>query len=93
MRKLLRHERLARALAIFWIVVLVSSLLPSPTRAGSCSAIYHVRRGDTLSEIALRYGATVPELMRLNGINEPPLSPSGPGSVPARQTEPLSATT
>lgn len=35
------------------------------------AATYTVKRGDTLSEIALRYGTTVAELVRLNNIADP----------------------
>jgi LysM repeat protein len=40
---------------------------PSPAAAGE----HIVRPGETLSGIALRYGATIERLMALNGITNP----------------------
>ena len=41
--------------------------------SSSSLTIYKVQSGDTLSEIAARYGTTVNELMSLNGISNPNL--------------------
>ena len=38
-------------------------------RPGSCNDTYVVRRGDTLSAIAARYGTTVARLAGINGIS------------------------
>ncbi|OIO98307.1 MAG: hypothetical protein AUK03_01475 [Anaerolineae bacterium CG2_30_64_16] len=42
-----------------------------PALAGGCAHTYRVMWGDTLSGIAARFGATVPDLARLNGIRDP----------------------
>ncbi len=42
-------------------------------RAGTGGDTYTVQRGDTLSEIAARFGTTVNELVRLNNISNPNL--------------------
>ena len=45
---------------------------PSPSPAPSTDYItYVIQSGDTLSGIAARYGTTVSELTRLNGISDP----------------------
>jgi LysM repeat protein len=48
---------------------------PGPPPGGACS--YHVRRGDTLANIAWRYGTSVPYLARLNGLRNPNLIYAG----------------
>ncbi len=45
--------------------------LASATALASAAQTYTVRRGDTLSEIAARFGTTVNELVRLNNIADP----------------------
>lgn len=47
----------------------VESAGPSPSAGGT----YTVRRGDTLSAIAVRFGTTVAALQRANGITDPSL--------------------
>ncbi|MCI8701819.1 MAG: LysM peptidoglycan-binding domain-containing protein [Turicibacter sp.] len=49
----------------------------SPTDVGT----YTVQSGDTLSEIAARYGTTVNELVRLNGIQNPNLIYQNPNLI------------
>jgi LysM repeat protein len=48
---------------------------PGPPPGGACS--YHVRRGDTLANIAWRYGTSVSALARLNGLRNPNLIYAG----------------
>ena len=43
----------------------------SGTRGGSPPARVTIRQGETLSEIALRYGVSVERLMQLNGLSDP----------------------
>ena len=43
----------------------------SGTGSGSSAQYYTIRPGDTLSEIALRFGTTVSALTRMNGISDP----------------------
>ena len=45
--------------------------LASASALASAAQTYTVRRGDTLSEIAARFGTTVNELVRLNNIADP----------------------
>ena len=45
--------------------------LASSSALASAAQTYTVRRGDTLSEIAARFGTTVNELVRLNNIADP----------------------
>ena len=45
--------------------------------SSSSLTIYKVQSGDTLSEIAARYGTTVNELVNLNEINNPNLIYTG----------------
>ncbi len=40
-------------------------------QSGSSGQVYYVQFGDTLSSIALRFGVTVEELMRANGLRNP----------------------
>jgi len=44
---------------------------PANQQLPGSSGYYVVQRGDTLSQIAQRYGMTITDLMRLNGINNP----------------------
>lgn len=44
-----------------------SLLAPSPTPAG----LYIVQPGDTLSELAIRFGTTVADIMAANGLTDP----------------------
>jgi LysM repeat protein len=44
---------------------------PKSSPAAPSTGIYIVQAGDTLSRIAVRYGTTVANLMRLNGITNP----------------------
>ena len=45
----------------------------SNTSSNSSQTTYTVKRGDTLSEIALRYNTTVANLVRINNIKNPDL--------------------
>ena len=61
-------------------------IIPSSNSSVVGNQTYTVRRGDTLSEIASRYGTTVSNLVRLNGIRNPNLIYPGqvlilPGNV------------
>jgi LysM repeat protein len=44
---------------------------PKPPSTAPATGVYIVQRGDTLGRIAARYGTTVANLMRLNGITNP----------------------
>ena len=56
--------------------------------SSSSLTIYKVQSGDTLSEIAARYGTTVNELMSLNGISNPNLIyPGEVLRIPGRVSE------
>ena len=63
---------------------------------GSGSGNYTVKSGETLSEIAERYGTSVDRLMQLNGLRSPQDLWAGsriqvPGASPARATGPSTA--
>jgi LysM repeat protein len=51
------------------------SVAPVPTDAPSAAPLqaYIVKRGDTLTSIAGRYGVTIARLKRANGIDDPNL--------------------
>jgi len=67
---------MARGRVALVMAVVIGLLLASP--GGSLSADeYNVVEGDTLSEIAARYGVTVEELAETNGIVDPNLILSG----------------
>ncbi len=82
---MLRQRRMRRALAALALAV----LLPLP---GLAQAQHVVKSGETLSEIADRYGVSVQRLMQLNGLKDADLVetgtrlrlPGGSGSAPAR---------
>lgn len=59
--------RLSHGLSIFG---LVAALLfgGASVDAASCAQHHYIQYGDTLFRIALRYGTTVSELQRLNGL-------------------------
>ncbi len=44
---------------------------PKPPASGPATGTYIVQAGDTLGKIAARYGTTVANLMRLNGLSNP----------------------
>jgi LysM repeat protein len=53
-----------------------STVTPAPATTmppSSCRAVYVVRRGDTLYNIALRYGTSYAEIARVNHISNPRL--------------------
>jgi LysM repeat protein len=57
--------------AIAVIVLIVTALLVPAASAGGtsgCRTYYKVRRGDTLTKIAYRYGTSVAALQQCNGI-------------------------
>jgi len=61
-----------------------------PTQSTSTTTTYTVKRGDTLSGIAAKYGTTVANLQKLNGISNPNKIYVGQklkisGSAPAKQ--------
>ena len=61
---------LARKLAVIAIVaVLVLGVVPQPAHAQN--QIHSVRRGETLSSIAARYGTTIQAIVRANGLANP----------------------
>jgi LysM repeat protein len=49
------------------------------TPADRCSNIHYVQRGQTLSQIAWRYGVSVQSIMRVNGIQNPNIIYAGTG--------------
>ena len=57
----------------------------NPSESSTLVTTYTVQSGDTLSEIAARYGTTVNELISLNGISNPNLI--YPGEVCESQEE------
>lgn len=67
------HRRTAIALALLCVVSL-TALMPAPAAAEDEHVVVW---GDTLSEIAERYGLTVDQLIALNGIADPDLIISG----------------
>jgi len=73
----------------------------STTTGGTgTTGTYTVQKGDTLGKIALRYGTTVAELLRLNGLSNPDVLaigqtlkvPGGSGTAPASVGTPKPAT-
>lgn len=48
-------------------------IIQTRVNTGTSTTTYTVKRGDTLSEIALKYGTTVNTLVQLNGIRNPNL--------------------
>jgi LysM repeat protein len=70
------------------------------TGTGAAAGTYTVQKGDTLGKIALRYGTTVAELLRLNGLTNPDVLaigqtlkvPGGSGAAPASVGTPKPAT-
>ena len=60
----------------------------NPSESSTLVTTYTVQSGDTLSEIAARYGTTVNELMSLNGISNPNLIyPGEVLRIPGRVSE------
>jgi len=55
----------------FCLLVGLWLAVTTPALAGGCTHTYRVVWGDTLSGIAARFGATTPDLARLNGIRDP----------------------
>jgi len=54
------------------VLVLVVGVLPAAAApSGSCSVVHVVRRGETLSGIAYRYGVSMWDIARANGIANP----------------------
>lgn len=71
--------------------------VPNPPTTNPSTGTYIVQQGDTLSKIAVRFGTTVQNLMRLNGITNPDriwvgqrltVSGSGSGSGGGSSTPP-----
>ena len=70
------------------------------TSPGGATGSYIVQSGDTLGKIAVRYGTTVAELLRLNGLTNPDviavgqklIMPAGSGAAPASVATPKPAT-
>jgi len=54
-------------------VLVVKGATPSPAPAASASRVHVAAPGEVLSTIAERYGVTVAELMRANGLDDPDL--------------------
>ena len=52
-------------------LIYIGQILKLPNNKVRSTINYTIQRGDTLSEIALRYGTTVNELVQLNGIRNP----------------------
>jgi len=59
------------------VTVVVAQQQPVEPMARAHGGLYRVRRGETLSLIAKKYGTTVTALKRLNGINNPHLVQAG----------------
>lgn len=66
MSKYVRH--LVVALAALALVVGAFSAAQPAQAAATCTQSHYVVRGDNLFRIALRYGTTVAELQRINGM-------------------------
>ncbi|MGE5601533.1 MAG: L,D-transpeptidase family protein [Nitrososphaerales archaeon] len=71
----------------------VQSTAPKPPTSAPATGTYIVQRGDTLAKIAARFGTTIQNLMRLNGITNPDriwvgqrLRVSGSGSTTGGKT-------
>lgn len=60
-----------RLVILLAVVALVASLFPFHTAVASGSDCYTVRKGDTLSGIADKYGVSMSAIMRANGIENP----------------------
>ncbi len=58
-------------------LIVAGQTIRIPENNGSSARYYTIRPGDTLSEIAERYGTTVSALMTLNGISNPNLIYAG----------------
>lgn len=58
-------------------LIVVGQTIRIPGNSGSAAQYYTIRPGDTLSEIAERYGTTTSALMALNGITNPNLIYAG----------------
>lgn len=57
--------------AMLLIAAPVSAAPEASAGDSGCGQFYTVRRGDTLSKIAARYGTSVSALMSLNGLSNP----------------------
>ena len=66
MKKLVRY--LTIALASLALVAGSFALAQPAQAAGSCTQSHYVLRGENLFRIALRYGTSVAELQRINGL-------------------------
>jgi LysM repeat protein len=65
-------------LLLLLVAPLTAAAEPLQTPGGSgCARFYQIQRGDTLSQLALRFGTTVPALAALNGISNPNLILAG----------------
>lgn len=58
-------------------LIVVGQTIRVPENPGTTVRYYTIQAGDTLSEIAVRYGTTVNALMALNGISNPNLIYAG----------------
>jgi N-acetylmuramoyl-L-alanine amidase len=64
--------RFSHFLSFFGLVALIAALVfggsVAPAAAATCAESHYVQHGDTLFRIARRYGTTVAEIQRLNGL-------------------------
>ena len=62
-----------RILVVLAVILLLELVLTSASGASGCPFLYLVRRGDTLSSLARRFGTTVSAIAAANGLVNPNL--------------------
>ncbi len=66
-----RHDTMKRTLLIFSLILLAGLLfLPRPAHAQEGPVIHVVQKGETLYEIAQRYGVSVQQIIELNNLRQ-----------------------
>lgn len=70
-------KRLASCLLLGLLLLITSTALAQDATPSTSSITYTVVRGDTLGNIAFRYGITTQELMRANNLTDPDLIIAG----------------